>query len=145
MATFVYNEYKRAALAGEIDLDTDDIRVALVMSNTTADTEDDVNTLSGFTLLDECDGAAYVRKALAGEVIAEDAGANKATFGASDVVWTALGTGTRQVAGALIFKFVTTDADHVPICYLDGGDFPFDGAGADVTLAFASGLILELT
>jgi hypothetical protein len=145
MTTFVYNEAKRAFLAGELDMDSDDIRVALVMTNTTADTEDDTNTISAFTTLDECDGANYARKVLGTLAIVEVPASNKATFGAADSVWTALGDGTRQVAGALIYKHITNDADSVPIAYLDGGDFPFDGGGADVTLAWASGIILELT
>lgn len=136
MASFAYNEAKRALLQGEIDLATDDIRVILVMSNTTADTEQDVNTISGITTLDECDGANYARKSLANEAVSE--GAGKAIFDADDSVWSALGTsGTgRQVVAALVYKHVTNDADSVPLCYLDGTGFPFDGAAADVTVSW---------
>ena len=80
MATFLFNEWKRASLRAEIDLVTDDIRAALVMSNTTADTEDDANTLSGFTPLDECNGAHYVRKALTGKSVVEVPASDKADF-----------------------------------------------------------------
>ena len=144
MASFVYNEAKRALLAGEFDMDTDDIRVMLVMSNTTADTEKDVNTISAITTLDECDGTNYARKALANESITE--GANKAIFDADDVVWTALGTGTRQVQAAIVYKHVTNDADSVPIAYIDGSGFPFNGGDADVTVSWhASNGILNLS
>ena len=41
MASVFYNEAKRAIAAGEIDLNADDIRVQLLMTNTTADTQND--------------------------------------------------------------------------------------------------------
>ena len=62
MASLIYNEFKRANMAGEIDLNADDIRVALVMTNTTVDTENDgMVNVDDFATLDECDGANYVR------------------------------------------------------------------------------------
>ena len=66
MAPLVYNEFKRGNAAGEIDLNADDIRIALVMTNTTVDTENDaITTIDDFTTLDEMDGANYSRAALA--------------------------------------------------------------------------------
>lgn len=142
---FTYNEAKRALAEGEIDLASDDIRVLLVMGNTTADTEDDVNTISGFGTLDECDGANYVRKALASEAVNEVPASDKATLTADNPVWTALGTGSRSVVGAVIYKHVTGDADSIPLFYLDGGSFPFNGGGADVTLTFPSGIVANIS
>lgn len=142
---FTYNEAKRAIASGEIDFASDDIRALLVMSNTTADTDDDVNTISGITTLDEFGGANYARKALTGEAVSEDAGNNKATFDADNPVWTALGNGARQIAGVVIYKHVTNDADSVPLFYMDGGSFPFDPGGADVTLQFPGGIVANFT
>ncbi len=144
MASFVYNEAKRALAAGEIDLDTDDIRVALVMSNTTADTEDDVNLMNGFSTLDEMDGANYVRKALASEAINEDAGNDRAEFDADNVTWTALGAGTREVTGMIVYKHVTDDTDSVPPAYIDSGGFPFTAGGGDVTINWNVEGIIQL-
>jgi hypothetical protein len=144
MASFVYNEAKRAFAAGEIDLDSDDIRVALVMSNSTADTEDDVNLMNGFSALDEMDGANYVRKALANEAINEDAGNDRAEFDADNVTWTALGAGTREVIGMIVFKHVTDDTDSVPLAYIDSGGFPFTAGGGDVTINFNAEGIIQL-
>ena len=132
MATHVFNEAKRAILAGEIDLNAHDIRIALLMTNTTADTENDgIVNVDDFTTLDEFDGANYVRKALTTEAVNKDDANDRAEFDADDVTWTALGAGTRSIAGILVFKFVTADTDNVPIAWLefssvktpDGSDF----------------------
>lgn len=120
MASQVYNEAKRAILAGEIDLNLDDIRVALVMTSTTIDTENDAKAfVADFTTLDEMDGANYVRKALASEAVNKDDANDRAEFDAADVTWTALGAGTRAMQGILVYKHVTTDADSIPIAYVE--------------------------
>ena len=41
MASRIYNEALRAIAAGEIDLNAADIRARLLMTNTTADTDND--------------------------------------------------------------------------------------------------------
>jgi hypothetical protein len=145
MANFIYNEAKRAFAEGEIDLGADDIRVLLVMSNTTADTEDDKNTIDGFTTLDEYDGANYARKALANEVVNEDAANDRAEFDADDVTWSALGAGTRQCQAAIVYKHVNDDSDSVPIAFIDTGGFPFDGNGGDVTFQWNAEGIVQFT
>lgn len=132
--SFAYNEFKRALARGEIDLQSDDIRAMLVMSNTTADTEDDANTISDFSTLDECDGANYARQALANEAVNEDAANDRAEFDADNVVFSSLGAGTRQNVGLVVYKHVTNDADSVPLFYIDTGGFPFDASGSDVTI-----------
>jgi len=133
MASTVYNEFKRGNAAGEIDLNADDIRVRLVMSNTTCDTENDaIVNLDDFSTIDPCDGANYVDKALANEAVNKDDGNDRAEFDADDVTWTALGVGTRQTVGALVYKYVDgTDANDIPIAFIefaaavthDGTDF----------------------
>ena len=117
MANFMYTHAKAGIMSGAIDLDTDDIRVLMVMSNTTADTEEDSEFLetnggTGFTTLDEADGANYVRKELANEAVTADEANDRGEFDADDVTWTALGVGTRQI---------------------DSGGFPFWGNGGNVT------------
>jgi len=133
MATKVYNEAVRAIMAGEIDLNADDIRIQLLMTNTTADTENDaVVTISNFTTLDEFDGANYVVKALTSEAVNKDDANDRAEFDADDVVYTALGAGTRSIAGVLLYKHIDgTDANDKVIAWLefatpktpDGSDF----------------------
>lgn len=141
---FAYTRGKYLLAKGDMDWDeaAGDFRVLLVMSNTTADTEEDKTTISGFTTLDEYDGANYARVALANQVVAEDTVNNRGEMSADAWVYTALGVGTRQAVGMVIFKFVTNDADSVPYVYNDTGGFPFDGNGGNVTITpNAEGLI----
>jgi hypothetical protein len=130
MASFVYNEAKRKWFNGTLDLDTDDIRVRLLMTNTTYDTENDgITNISDFTTDDIHDGANYVDKALGTETVTKTDASDRADFSADNVTWTALGAGTRAVAGALVYKFITNDAASFPIAWVefsaspDGNDF----------------------
>jgi hypothetical protein len=134
-------------MKGDLDLDEagHDIRVALCMSNTTADTETDKATISGFTTLDEMDGANYVRKALASQTVTEDGANARAEFDATDVTWTALGAGTRAVAGMLVYRHITNDTDSVPIAWIDTGGFPITANGGDLTVQWSVEGILQLT
>jgi hypothetical protein len=145
MANFVYNEAKNQLLRAGIDFTSADIRVLLVMTNTTADTEDDVNTIGALTTLDEYDGSGYSAggAALTGETVVEDAGNNRAYFDASDVTFTALGAGTRQCQGALLYKFVSSVSASLPIGFIDTGGFPFTGNGSNVTLQWNAAGILQ--
>ena len=150
MASYGFDHAKALLLKGDLDFDEagNDIRVALLMTNTTADTEKTKTTLTGaggFTTLDDCDGANYVRKALANQVVSEDAGGNRGEFSADAVTWTALGVGTRQVQGMLIYKFVTNDSDSIPIAWIDTGGFPFWGNGSDVTMTPNAQGLLQTT
>jgi hypothetical protein len=126
-------------------MDTDDIRVLLVMTNTTADTEDDVNTFAGFTTLDEFDGANYTSGgvALTGEAISEDAANNRAEFDANDATFTAIGAGTRQVQAMIVYKFNTTVSDSEPLIFIDTGGFPFSANGGNVTVQWNAEGILQ--
>ena len=149
MANFTFTEALEELPKGTIDYASggDDIRVMLVMSNTTADVQGaggvDAATISAFTDPDEYDGANYVRKALANETVTKDSTNDKGVFDADDVTWAALGVGTRQAQAAVIYKHVTNDADSIPLHYVDTGGFPFSGNGSDVTLQFAAaGVVL---
>ncbi len=121
MADFVYTYGLSGLMDGTIDLDTDDIRVRLVMTNTTCDTEVDKDYLDQFTTLDTMDGANYAEKALASESVTAVTATDRGKFDASDVTWTALGVGTRNVLAAVVYLFDTNDAASVPIFYIDSG------------------------
>lgn len=118
----------------EINLEGDDIRVMLVMSNTTADTEKNIATLSAFTTLDEYNGTGYARQALANEDVQIDVSNERIEFHSDNPVFATLGAGTRQAVGMIIYLHVTDDTDSVPIFYVDTGGFPFDGSGSNVTI-----------
>jgi len=145
MANLAYTYAKSEILKGNIDLSSDDIRVMLVMSNTTADTEQDTDFIDQLGTLDEHDGANYARKELANEAVAVDDANNRGEFDADDVTWTALGVGTRQAVGAVVYKHVNDDTDSVLIAYIDTGGFPFDASGGDVTIQWNAEGILQAT
>ena len=120
MASQVYNYAKQQLLNGGIDLDTDDIRMVLLSTNTTADTENDtINTVNDFTTLDEFDGAGYSRHTFTTEAVNLDDANDRAEFDAEDAALGAVSAGTRSVQGCLIIKFVTNDTDNIPIAWLE--------------------------
>jgi len=145
MSSFAYTPAKYGITRGTLVWHTSDIRVLLVMSNTTADTDQDAATISGIGTLDEYDGASYARKAVTGEVTNEDDPNNRAEMDADDITWSTLGVGTRQAVGMVVYKFVTNDADSIPIAYIDSGGFPFDGSGIDIVVTWNAEGIVQLT
>ena len=145
--SFTYTPAKVLLAQGLLDLTEagSDLRVALVMSNSTAGTEEDTALMNAFTTLDECDGANYVRKALAAQVVNQDDPNNRAELDAVDITWIALGAGSRQNVGLIIYKHVTNDADSIPIAYVASGGFPFNGNGADWQVRWDAEGIIHLT
>lgn len=145
--SFIYTPAKLKIGQGAIDFQNggDTFRTALLMTNTTADTEEDTEFVAGFTTLDECDGSNYARQTLANQAITQDAANDRAEFDADDVVFTSLGAGTRSNAGALLYKFVTNDAASPNIAWIDTGGFPFNGTGANNTIQWNAEGILQLT
>lgn len=144
MASQVYNEAKRGIAAGEIDLNADDMRIRLLMTNTTADTENDaIVNIADFTTLDTFDGANYVDKALASEAVNKDDANDRAEFDADDLTWTALGAGTRSIAGALLYKYVDgTDANDLVVAWIEFSATP---DGNNFQLNWNAEGILQLT
>ncbi len=143
--SFAYTPAKYGIARGTLVWHSSDIRVLLVMANTTADTDQDAATISAFGTLDEYDGASYVRKAVTGEATNEDDPNNRAEMDADDITWSTLGVGTRQAVGMVVYKFVTNDADSIPILFIDSGGFPFDGNGSNVAVAWNGEGIAQLT
>jgi hypothetical protein len=114
------------------------------MTNTTADTEVDVQFVASITTLDEMDGANYARQAISSETVTQDLANNRAEFSGGNVVFTNLGAGARPVAGAVIYRHVTNDADSPLIQYVDSGGFPYTANGATLTITWNAEGILQL-
>lgn len=117
----IYNEAKKLILDGTIDLDTHDMRVALIMNGTTADTENDgITKMNSFTTLDECDASGYARVALASKVVNKDDANDRAEFDAADISFTGLGgNATRDYQGVLLYKRVDgTAANDIPVAFI---------------------------
>lgn len=142
MANIRYTIATELLLKADLDFENDDIRIMLVDSTTTADTEEDTTTIAGFSTLGELSGTGYVRKALASKTVTKDNANNQSYFDAADVTWTGINAGT--AAAVLVYKHVTDDSDSVPIAYIDGGDFPIVTNGGDITLRWASDGIVKI-
>ena len=121
-------------MSGDLDLNAHDIRVALLMTNTTADTEPDVDLMNAFTTLDECDATGYARVALASEAVNIDDTNNRAEFDANDASFTGLGgNAARAIQGALVYRHITNDTDSVPIAFIDfTADIPATATQIDI-------------
>ena len=145
MASLAYTKIKTLLANKGLQLGTDDLRIILVMTNSTADTEEDKEFVGDFTTLDEYDGTNNTRKTLANDALNEDLPNNRAEFDADNITWTALGVGTRQALGMVLYLHVTNDADSKPVAYIDTGGFPFDGNGGDVTVTWNAEGILQVT
>lgn len=136
MASAVPNSAKVRLLNGGIDLDTDDIRARLCMTNTTCDTEvDAINDLADYTLIDVADATSYADVALASEAVAADDTNDRAEFDAADISFTGLGgNATRDYQGVLLYKYVDgTNANDLPLAFIDfATDIPSTATQVDV-------------
>lgn len=121
MASAVPNSTKANLMNGTLDLDTDDIRARLVMTNTTCDTEvDGIAKLSNYTTIDVADSTSYADVQLT-ETVSADDGGNIGKFDATDISFEGLGgDATRDYQGVLIYKYVDgTNTNDLPVCYVD--------------------------
>lgn len=144
MANFWYDHALYLIATKQIDLATDDIRMLLVMTNTTADTERSAATFAGLTTLDEYNGSGYASPggALASLAVIEDNVNRLVKFSSAAKTFATLGAGTRQCQAAIIYKFVTALSSSIPIAFIDTVTgtpaFPFTGNGANVVLTPAA-------
>lgn len=147
--SFVYTPAKEALLKGDLDFDEagNDLRLLLVMTNTTADTEQDTALLSAFTTLDEYDGAGYARAVLAVQAVVRDDPNNRAEFSATSPVsfGATVAAGTRLAQGAILYKHVGADSANIPIAFIDTGGFPLAGGGGPYQLAINAEGLLQAT
>ena len=118
MASNVKNIAKSRMMSGDMDLNADDMRLFLLMTNTTFDTDVDTDNTGSYTL-DEMDGTNYARQNLANEAVNTDDTNDRAEFDADDVQIASLGNGTRQMQGAGIHEFITNDAGSFPLCWVE--------------------------
>ncbi len=122
MASAVPNSAKALLINGGLDLNSNDIRARLVMTNTTCDTEvDAINTLSNYTTIDPCNATGYADVALGSEAVNTDDTNNRAEFDANDVSFSGLGgDASRAIQGVLLYKYVDgTNANDIPIAFIE--------------------------
>ena len=150
MASFWYTPAKERLAKGDADFDEagHDIRCLLVMTNTTADTDQDAGTLSAIGTLDEYDGSGYSRAALASQVVTRDDANNRAEISATSPIsfGATVGAGTRSAAGMVVYRHVDgTAANDLPIAYIDTGGFPVNGGGGAFQVTINAEGLLQVT
>lgn len=139
MASVVYNSFKSDIMKGNIDLDTDTIKIALVTSSYTADIDaheffDDITN--------EVSGTGYTAggETLASVTVSIDDTDDEGVFDAADVTWT---SSTITARGAVIYKSTGTASTSPLVCYIDFGSDK-TSTGGSFTITFAAEGILNL-
>lgn len=137
MAQVIYQGFYDDLLAGSVTASAD-LRVLLVMEDTTCDTEPDAQNMSDFTTIDECDGAGYAQLDLASVAAAYDSANDRLEFDAADGDMDGgsgiIGAATRDVTGYVLYRYVDgTDANDVPWGYRDIGPYTMAGGPFDFT------------
>lgn len=139
MADVVYNQFKKNIMNGNIDLDTDTIKVALVTSSYTpdADTHEDFADVTN-----EVTGAGYTAggQTLSNAAVTADTTDDEGVFDADDVTWS---TSTITARGAVIYKDSGVDSTSWLIAYLDFTSDQSSSSG-DFTISFGAEGILNL-
>ncbi len=135
MAQIVYRGYADDVLAGNA-ISGADLRIILVMTSTTCDTEHDAQDFADFTTIDECDGVGYAELNLASVAAAWDAANNRLEWDADDGDMDggggSIAAASRDVQGYVIYRYVDgTDANDVPWGYQDIGPYTLSGGTFD--------------
>lgn len=138
----LYNSFKKKIMDGSIDLDTDNINVALLTSAYTANI--DTHTFySDVTTQEVAQANGYTTKGvtLGSPVVTIDTTNDLAYFDAADVTWA---TSTITARYAVIFKNSGTNTTSPLVGYVDfGADKVSDNGNFIITFSTAG--ILKLT
>jgi hypothetical protein len=126
MASFVFQQGANHLLGAStaISWTGDTIKARLVASSVTPNKDDDVMT--GYTAI----GTDQTLGTKAGPTIDDANDRNKYT--AANPTWTAVAGGS-TVGWVVLYKFVTNDADSIPITNLDVPDTPTNGGDIAIT------------
>lgn len=134
MANAVYNNAKK--LIGDGTIDWDDgaatFRLLLVNTSYTVNIDTHIYVADITPLTNELSGTGYSRKDLTTRTVVVDNANDRADYKADNVTWVGINAGT--AAGAIVYKFVSADADSPLICYIDFADTVTNGG--DFTLKF---------
>ncbi len=142
----VFNEPKLQLLLTTLNMDTDVVRIMLFTTSPASLTTAlknlaDVAAVLGDAAFVEAADSSYTGQGASGRLTlavsapTKDDTADQAEFDAVDPTWTALDSMT--LTGAMIFKFVTSDALSTPIAFYDfASDLVTNGG--DVTVEFSA-------
>lgn len=145
MADFWYTGAKLKLGKADLDGDTIDLRAKLLMTNTTADTDQDATNISGIGTLDEYDGAGYSEIDFANVAIAADNANNRAEITAdAGSFGTSVAAGTRNWQSILYYVRVDGNpANDYPVAHKD--ITPANGNGGSVGLTPNAEGLLQIT
>jgi hypothetical protein len=138
----VYNSFKKKIMDGSIDLDTDNINVALFTDGYTADL--DAHTFySDVTASEVAQANGYTTKGqtLASPVISIDTTNDLAYFDCSDVTWA---TSTITARYAIIFKNSGANTTSPLVAYVDFGANKTSDNG-NFIISWSTAGVLKLT
>ncbi len=142
----VFNEAKLQLLETGLNMDTDVLRIMLFTTSPASLTTafknfTGVDDVLGDAAFVEAADASYTGQGASGRLTltvtapTRDDTNDQAEFDATDATWTALDSMT--LTGAMIFKFVTSDALSTPIAFYDfSSDLVTNGG--DVTVQFSA-------
>lgn len=139
-----YNSYFGKIQDGSIDLDTDTIKVVLVTSAYTFNS--DTHTQYSHITNQVANGNGYTTggATLANKAIAVDNAANLAKFTANNVVWN---DSTISAAGAILYKYIDNAGSPAAasplICFVAFGETVISNAGS-FTIAWPDNVIKTL-
>lgn len=161
MASFVYNKAKELWLTGVLDMDTDVIKVALItdavyVPDKDHDVMDDGGAASANPGDPTCELSTtnYVqgfagagRKTLTVTVSLDDTNDRAEANVAAATVWTALGPASAgpTIAGAVVYRHLTSDAASNLIAWFDDGGFPITVNSGDFTITWHADGLLQIT
>lgn len=124
-----------------------DIRLMLVMSGFTGETEEDAINLADISTLDEFDGIGYLQIDCANVDFSYDAADDEyqLTFDPAEFNAGAgsVAAGSDDAMGMVVYLYVDgTDANDIILGYTDAGGFPLNGTGTAITYTpHADGLL----
>jgi hypothetical protein len=138
MTQVIYQGFYDDLAAGNVTSSAD-LRVMAVMSDTTIATagQEDAQTLSDFTDMDECDGVGYAQHDIANVAVAYDSTDNHLVIdgddgdldGGTDIIQAS----SRNVTRYMVYRYVDgTDANDVPWMSEAVGPFTLTGGPFDI-------------
>jgi hypothetical protein len=146
MAKFWFTKTLEAAIKGDLDLSGADLRIKLCMANNTCVTDRATAVyLDDITDIDEYDGTGYTEITCAGLAISTDGAVPQVEVKVNSGSWgSAVGAGTRNAVGYLVYQRIGSDPSANPVLgYSTEGGFPLNGSGGPFTLTAdaANGLL----
>jgi hypothetical protein len=146
VSDFWYNAAKAGVMDGSIDLDSDDIRVLVLVT----DSEDpDHASLADVKAsgVEEGTSNGYSRQSLSGKAVSQNDTDDRGELDAANVTFSSVSQTASNVWQALVvYKHVDgTDANDIPIAHIDSGGFPITPNGSNIQVSWAASGILHVT